>query len=297
MSRRTTGLTRREFGKLALAGLAMPTAARGGDSTVAGVRIGVQTYSFRDLPRSPGGDAVDVVVDAIRECGLAECELYCPQVEPKLDDRRDELRRWRLETPLSHFTDVKRKFAAAGITIYAYNYSFDRSFTDDEIARGFQMARALGATIITASTTLDVAKRVAPFAEKEQMVVAVHGHSNVTDPNEFATPRSFAAALAISKYFKINLDIGHFTAANFDAVAFIRQRHADITNLHIKDRRRDQGDYVRWGTGDTPIREVLRLLRDERWPIRTFIEYEYAGGGTPVQEVKACYDYMKKALA
>ena len=45
----------------------------------------------------------------------------------------------------------------------------------------------------------------------------MHGHSNISDPNEFATPESFAAAMKMSKYFKVNLDIGHFTAANYDA--------------------------------------------------------------------------------
>ena len=73
--------------------------------------------------------------------------------------------------------------------------------------------------------------------------------------------------MAMSKDFKINLDIGHFTAANFDAVAYLREHHANITNLHIKDRSRDQGPNVEWGTGDTPIREVLQLLKQNKWRI------------------------------
>ena len=81
------------------------------------------------------------------------------------------------------------------------------------------------------------------------MVVGLHGHSNVEDPNEFATPESFAAAMKMSKYFKVNLDIGHFTAANYDAVAYIREHHADITNLHLKDRKKNQGDNTPWGAG------------------------------------------------
>jgi hypothetical protein len=122
-------------------------------------------------------------------------------------------------------------FGKIGASIYAYNYSFGNDFTDEEIDRGFEHARALGAEIITASTNLTVAKRVVPFAEKHKMAVAVHNHSNTKDPNEFATPESFAAAMALSKYFKVNLDIGHFTAANYDPVAYLREHHADITNL------------------------------------------------------------------
>jgi sugar phosphate isomerase/epimerase len=129
------------------------------------------------------------------------------------------------------------------------------------------------------------------------MVVAMHGHSNISDPNEFATPDSFAAAMKLSKYFKVNLDIGHFAAANFDAMAYIREHHADITNLHLKDRKKNQGDNTPWGQGETPIREVLQLLKKERWPIRAYIEYEYMGAGTPVDEVTKCLAFAKAALA
>jgi sugar phosphate isomerase/epimerase len=216
---------------------------------------------------------------------------------PEAKKAREALRAWRLETPLDHFGAIRKKFGAAGLSIFAYNYSFNPSFTDAEIDRGFVMARALGASFITASTTVAVAKRVVPFAEKHRMVVAMHGHSKVDDPNEFATPESFAAAMKMSKYFKVNLDIGHFTAGNQDPVAYIREHHADITNLHIKDRKRNQGDNTPWGEGDTPIREVLQLVAKNGWPLRADIEYEYKGAGTPVEEVKKCYEYARQALA
>ena len=304
-------LTRREFGSLALA--AFPLVRFGADSAYRGVRLGAQTYSFRDLPRTPGGDGVDQVIRAFRECELVECELFAPQVEPQFNagargrrgdppspdavKAREALRAWRLETPLDHFRQIGEKFKKAGIDIYAYNYSPNNSFTDAEIDRGFEMTKALGAQIITASTQLDTAKRIAPFAEKHKMIVAMHGHSNITDPNEFATPESFAAATKMSKYFKVNLDIGHFVAANYDPVAYLREHHADITNLHLKDRKRNQGENVPWGQGDTPIKDVLQLLQHEKWPIRAYIEYEYRGQGTSVEEVKKCLTFAKQALA
>ena len=289
--------SRREFGKFTLAALALPrTLMAAVDSKVKSVRFGVQTYSFRDLPRPEGGDAVDVIIQAMTACGLGECELWSPQLEPAKKTRED-LRAWRLTTPLDHFAGIRKKFDAAGLKIYGYNYSFNPNFTDEEIDRGFEMARALGAEIITASTTLPVAKRVVPFAEKHKMIVAMHGHSKVDDPSEFATPESFAAALKMSRYFKVNLDIGHFTAGNFDAVAYVREHHADITNLHIKDRKKNQGENTPWGEGDTPIREVLQLVEKNKWPIPAFIEYEYKGAGTPVEETKKCFAYARQALA
>jgi len=299
--------SRREFGVMTLSSLAMPALLRA--QTVSGVRLGVQTYSFRELPRTPGGDMVDAVVKAMTDCGLTECELWAPQIEPaaglgrgrgtpeEVQKQREDLKRWRLETSLDHFRAIRKKFESAGLSIYAFNYSPNRSFSDEEIDRGFEMMKALGAEIITASATLDTAKRMVPFAEKHRTVVAMHNHSNVTDPNEFATTDSLATALTLSKYFRVNLDIGHFTAANYDAVAYLKAHHASITNLHIKDRKKNQGDNVPWGTGDTPIREVLQLLKREKWPIRAYVEYEHKGSAGAVEEVKACYAFAKQALA
>lgn len=301
-----THMTRREFGAVTLGTLALSRSADA--QTVGGVRLGVQTYSFRELPRTPGGDATASIIQAMQACGLTECELWSPQIEPaggpargrtpeQAQQAREGLRTWRVTTPLDHFRGIRRAFANAGLSIYAFNYSFGRDFSDEEIDRGFEIARALGADIITASTTLSVATRVVPFAEKHKMAVAMHNHSNTKDPNEFATADSFAAALKMSRYFKVNLDIGHYTAADYDPLAYLRQHHADVTNLHLKDRKKSQGDNTPWGTGDTPIREVLALLKREMWPIRAYIEYEYRGERGAVEEVKRCLDYARRALA
>jgi hypothetical protein len=39
------------------------------------------------------------------------------------------------------------------------------------------------------------------------------------------------------------------------------------------------------------------MLKQERWPIRSYIEYEYRGAGTPTEEVKRCFQYAKQILA
>ena len=304
--------SRRDLGKLALA--ALPVSAALGkaiNSKVAGVQLGVQSYSFRDLP-------LEEAIKAMVADGLGDCELFSPHIEMggmkppapggrnhmTREERRaasaaheEKLHKWRLTVPLDYFKDVRKKFNDNGINLYAYNLSFNDHFTDEEIDRGFLMAKALGVGIITASTTIPVAQRVVPFAEKHKMIVAMHGHSNLTDPNQFATPESFAKALAMSKYYRVNLDIGHFTAANFDAVDYIRKNHQHIVLLHLKDRKKNEGPNVPWGEGDTPIKQVLALLKETKYPIPAFIEYEYKGTGTSQEEVLKCYQYCKRALA
>ena len=254
--------------------------------------IGAQSYSFRDRP-------LDDAIRAMRETGIPECELWQGHVEPKQDpgaQGQAELRKWRLTVPLAHFQEIAGKFKSAGIQLFAYNYSFRDEFTDEEIDRGFQMARALGVKVITASATVSVAKRVAPVADKYRIVAAMHGHSNIKDPNEFAKPESFEQAMSYGKYMGVNLDIGHFFAAGFDPVAFITRHHVRIPCIHLKDRRKDQGPNMPFGQGDTPIRECLRLIQKNNWKIAANIEYEYKGEDT-VAEVKKALAFCKAALA
>jgi len=247
------------------------------------------------------------------EIGLGDCELFSNHVEdpgaaklkagirPAPDPSgsmspRQLLRYWRLNVSLDEFKAVRKKFDDAGIGLYAYNLSFKDDFTDEEIDRGFQMAQALGVGVITASSTLTTARRLVSFVDKYKMIVAFHGHSDVRDPNQFAKPESFAEALAMSKRFAVNLDIGHFSAANYDPVQYIQENHDRIVLLHLKDRKKNQGDNTPWGQGDTPIRQVLQLLKSKKYPIRAFIEYEYRGTDSAA-EVKKCFQFCKDALA
>lgn len=290
-------LTRREFNGLAVGALAAAPFAPvpQPESRVAGVRIGAQSYSFRDR-------SLDAVVQALAACGLSYCELWSNHVEtsdvlnlPQGANRREATRQWRLTVPMSFFAGIRRKFSDAGITLTAYNLSFDNSWTDDEIARGFEMARALGVSVITASSKVSTSPKVDPHAKRTGITVAFHNHSNIR-PDEFATPDDFAAAMqGASDRIAINLDVGHFTAAHFDALAYLDQHHERIVSIHIKDRKKNQGDNVPFGEGDTPIVAVLRRLRDRKWDIPAQIEYEYKGGDA-VAEVTKCLEYCRRAL-
>jgi sugar phosphate isomerase/epimerase len=219
---------------------------------------------------------------------------------PEAQKAREELRQWRLTTPLSHFEGIKKKLNDAGIVVYAYTVNgMGADFTEEEIDKMFEQAKTLGAVTIASSTTLDVAQKLVPFVEKHQFPVAFHNHDDISDPNQFATPESFYKAMAMSHWFRINLDIGYITGSNVDAVAFIEKNHERITHLHIKDRKRNLGPSVPWGEGDTPIREVLLLLKTNRYPIPALVELSYPvpPDSDCTREVAKCMAYMKAILA
>jgi len=291
--------SRREVGKLLLAGCAgvlAPTrelwCVTKINSVVRGVQIGAQAYSFRSLP-------LDECIAAFREVGLGECELterHFQEATPQSQGPNQ----WRLDTPMSYFHEARRKFDDAGVSLSAYGYNVPPQLTDEMIERGFEGARALGLDCITTSTRISMVPRIDKFAAQYKIKVGYHNHDNTSNPDEVATAESFQQLLkGASPYAQINLDIGHFTAANQDPVAFIREHHAKIVTLHIKDRKKNHGPDVRFGEGDTPIAEVLRLVRDNRWKIPANIEYEYdknIPGLDTITEVKKCYAYCRKAL-
>ncbi len=283
--------TRRECGGFVLGGaLAAKNALAGAgkpNSKFAGVQVGIQSYSFRDRP-------LDAAIAGMVAAGINSCELYQGHVEPK-NVSREELRKWRLSVPLEEFRKIAEKFRHAGITLYAYNLSFRDDFTDEEIARGFEMARALGAQVMTASANVSTAPRIYPWALKNKMRVGMHNHDSFR-ANEFTRPEDFAEAMqGRTPYIAINLDIGHFTAANYDPVDFIAHHGGDILTLHIKDRKRNRGPAVPFGEGDAPIAQVLQLLQTKKMKIPANIEYEYKGADS-VEEVKKCVAYCRKVL-
>ena len=299
--------SRRELATIGLAGLAAPLAGLFAHAA-ADVHLGVNTSSFGRLPRASGSDLVDALIQALVACDVHDCELSAGQVEPRFGGEhaghhtmssmspqmmRRELRKWRLRTPTSYFAAIGARFRQAGVAIHTYNYSPDRSFTDEEINQGFVSARALGAELVTAVTTADVARRLAPFADRHRMIVAIGEDSRPAGAN--AAARAVESALSLSPYFKVNLDIGHCITANLDTIDYLRAHHATIRTLRLKDWRRN-GESVPWGTGDAPLREVLQLLKREAWPIRAYVEYDYAGHASPVDEVKRCLAYATRSL-
>jgi sugar phosphate isomerase/epimerase len=242
-------------------------------------------------PGGPGGP---------RPAGPPPRPQLTPEQIAERDAARAKLADWRKGTSAGTWKAVTKKFNDAGIDVALLCYNMQDSMKDEDIEYGFQMAKGLGVKGITTSTTLTMAKRIAPIADQHKLLVGYHGHDATNDPNQTATLESYDTLMGYGKYNGINLDIGHFTAAGYDAVAFIKQHHAKITNLHLKDRKKNHGPNVAvWGTGDTPMKEVLQLLKKEKYgfPGNLELEYPIPEGSDIITEAKKCLAYVKTCLA
>jgi sugar phosphate isomerase/epimerase len=317
--------TRREFAKVSLAALAgvglMPGLNRLGaaetptkppgkpNSKVAGVQIGLNVpYSFASP--SIGGD------DILKNClllGLSAVELRTQPVEAFLGApasptkqkksgesgnaavNAEQLRQWRKSVSLDGVAEFRKKYETAGVLIEIVKVDGIFKMTDDELDYVFALAKALGGRAISTevSTKDEDLKHVGQFADKHKLMVGYHGHATTT-------PEHWEKAFSFAKYNGANVDIGHFVAGNnVSPVPFIKQRHDRITHVHLKDRKMHNGPNTPFGEGDTPIAEVLRLIRDNQWNIQATIEFEYKipSGSDRMTEIARAIKYCREALA
>lgn len=203
------------------------------------------------------------------------------------------LRTWRRTADLGKARALAQTFRTAGVAIEIVKFDGIYAFDDPEMDYAFQLARAVGARAISCEISAEGTARVGSFADRHQLMVGYHGHAETT-------PEHWETAFAQARFNGANLDIGHFIAGNnISPVPFMEKHHARITHIHVKDRKLKGGPNMPFGQGDTPIAEVLRLIRDRKWNIQATIEFEYPvppGSDRTIEQARAL-DFCRQALA
>jgi sugar phosphate isomerase/epimerase len=300
--------TRRSFSRLALAALPAARSAAAINSTFNGVRLGIGSYSFRAF-------SLNQMVSQMEAIPLGELELESWFVEPAAltvavngrgpitPAQRDALRKWRLTVPLDELRGLRRKFDGAGIHLYAYNIPVDATFTDDELDRVFLMAKALGIRMLNVVTTLSAAPLLVAPSAHHGMRIGFHPSGGAPTQNSIGTGDSYRKLIALAPNFGLNPDLGQSASWGPDPLAFLREMHGRITTLHTHDRRLTPGvgrgsAFVPLGEGQMPIREILRLLKEEKYSFVPMIERIHSLEGTDnVTELRRAVQYCKEVLA
>ncbi len=209
---------------------------------------------------------------------------------------------WRSTVSMEKFEEVGKKFKKAGIKIYAFKPSaFGANNSDAEIEYGMKAAKALGATSVTVELPTDSkqSQRLGDLGAKNNIYVGYHAHLQATDT-------LWDTALAQSPFNSLNLDCGHYIAVGGkntkeSLLALIEAKHDRITSMHIKDRQAAEHGTgnLAWGNGDTPLKEILQLMKAKKYkfPATVELEYDIPAGSDAVQEVKKCILYAKTLLA
>ena len=295
--------TRRELGKMALA---VPAASlirfqNKPDSKINGVQIGLNVpYSF--------GNNLMPAEETLRNCvqlGVSAAELRSQPVEAFIGVPAELLRKAsqkadvealtqpRLAASMDKAQALRKQWEDAGVRIEILKFDGIYNMRDEVLDYAFNLAKAVGARAISCEISADGTRRVGEFADKHMLMVGYHGHAETT-------PEHWEAAFKQAKHNGANVDLGHFVAGNNTTpVPFITEYHDRITHVHVKDRKKNKGPNVAFGEGDTPIKEVLQLLREKKWNIQATIEFEYPvpPGSDRMAEIAKSVQYCESALA
>src|SRR5262245_6000866 len=296
--------TRREFGKLALATAVTPlrsllAAADRPNSLIGGVQIGTITYSYRSMPDQSAEATLRYIVDS----GISAIELMNGPAESYAGapsgrgDGAPRLKQWRLSVSMDKYKALRKMYNDAGVKIYAWK-CLNPNMSAEEFEYVFDVAEALGCTHTTLELTDDMAqlKRIGGFAEKHKVYAAYHTHTQ-------GSMTAFDKAFAASKANMANVDFGHYVAGGNvggSTVQFLQKFHDRIASFHLKDRTTPEhgAKNLPWGTGDTPVKEILQTVKKNKWTMPATIEFEYdvPAGSDAVKEVVKCLQFCKTAL-
>jgi sugar phosphate isomerase/epimerase len=302
------------------------------NSNINGVQIGVITYSFRSMPdQSAEGTLKNILacdINAIelmggpaesfagmpeskinrgaiwalmrkqREGDISENEAKeLAEMREAMEAHQKKVAEWRAGASMDKFEQFRKMYEDAGVSIYGFKPSaFGKNNTDAEIDYGFRAAKALGASHVTLEHPSDDEHtlKLGEMAKKHKIKVAYHGH-------EQQTPTFWDTALEQSEYNALNIDVGHYVAAGFDPMEILKEKNEHICSMHMKDRQTPENGKgnLMWGRGDTPLKEILQLMKKEKYTFPGTIELEYKVpyGSYAIKEVQKCLEFCRKALS
>ncbi|HZN69398.1 MAG TPA: sugar phosphate isomerase/epimerase [Tepidisphaeraceae bacterium] len=220
-----------------------------------------------------------------------------PEQEAAQKEQAAKLKAWRTSVSMDAFKKLRNMYNDAGVTIYATKM-LNANMSDEEFEYVFNVAEALGASHTTLELLTDDAqlKRMGDFAMKKKIYAAYHTHQQ-------GSMTAFDKAFALSKGNKANVDFGHWVAAGNvggTPMDFLQKHHDRIGSFHLKDRTTPDHCSLNlaWGTGETPIKDILQMVKKNKWDIPASIELEYnvPEGSDAVKETRKCVEYCRAAL-
>lgn len=220
-----------------------------------------------------------------------------PEQQEMVNKYNQDLKAWRVGLDINKVAAAKKLFDDAGISIPLVKFSPSR-WSEEEIDYAFKVAKAMGAKGVTEEIGEEAVKKMAPVAARNGMYAVFHNHM------QFATAGfSYDPFLAVSPAVMMNFDMGHFFGSTgLHPNTIIEKYHDRIFTIHIKDKTGNKTEPANtnqvWGQGETPLEDVLLLLKEKKWQIPCHIELEYdiKPWSNPVKETATCVKYARQIL-
>ena len=252
----------------------------------------------------PGGAPAGTQARGARGPGRGRGQMT-PEQQAAMAKAAEEMKQWRLSVSMDKYKAFRKMYEDAGVKIYAFKLPPTMSMSDQEYEYIWNVGETLGANHITMELPTDDAllQRVGEYAAKRKLRIAFHTHGQGGDSG-------FDKALGGSNWTALNLDVGHYYGVNGKSpVPVVEKYHDRIASLHLKDRKGPNsasenqgpgggGPNMPWGQGETPLKEVLQLMKKNKYKFPGSIEYEYntPEGSDVLTEIKKCVQFCKNAL-
>ena len=289
------------------------------NSKFGGVQVGAITYSWRSMPGSAeetlgyclaaGISSIELMSNTAEQfAGIPQVSMPRPARDATEEQRAAfqkatkensaAQREWRTTVPMTKFEELRKMYNKAGVKIHIAKFS-PENWSDEEIDYSFRAAKAMGARGVSTEIGDVSASKLGPFAQKHGMQVVLHQHLQPGQPGW-----TFEKFLDMSPANMLNFDVGHYLGSTgLHPNGIIEKLHDRISSIHIKDKTGVKGNppntNMEFGKGETPIADILLLIKKNKWPINVDIELEYPipEGSDAVAEVKKCVEYLGKILA
>ena len=279
--------TRRGFLKTAAVGAAGLALTRQGLATSAGtapagaappasVKLGVASYSLRELPRAQA-------IAAIRA----------------LDTPYVNIKSFHLpyETSREERASARREFEEAGLQIVGGGTISLQKNDEADIRFHFEYAKDCGMPLMVIAPTPDTLPLIERFVKEYDIRVAIHNHG----PEDPWFPGPVDALKHIEDMdprVGVCLDVGHTARTGTDVVEATVQSGDRLLDMHIKDLR-DLGDKESQcivGEGRMPVPALFRQLASMGYDGYVNLEYEI-DADDPLPGMQRSFAYMRGVLA
>jgi sugar phosphate isomerase/epimerase len=228
--------SRRQFVKTAALGtaaLALPVSvdarATGGPSSVATkLRLGVASYSLRELPRT---DAIAAIL-ALRSQYVSIKSFHLPY-----------------ESTPEELAAGRKEFEDAGLTIVGGGVITLQQDDDADIRTYFEYAKAAGMPLMVIAPTPTTLPRIERFVREYDIKVAIHNHG--PEDQYFPGPREALPIIGdMDPRVGLCVDLGHTTRTGVDIVEALAEAGDRVLEMHRRGRGHADAGHLPSAGGD-----------------------------------------------
>src|SRR5262249_28276314 len=153
-----------------------------------GVRVGMNVpYNF-GTGAANNYTSGDVILGKCLQLGISAVELRSQPVEmflgaPPAGAAAADMAKWRVSAPMAKAAEFRKIYEDAGVRTEIVKFDNILTFSDDVLDYCFDLAKGLGASAISCElpvNQVEAAKRLGAFADKHQMMIGFHGHTQMT---------------------------------------------------------------------------------------------------------------------